>query len=227
MLVTSIDQLNQIREECKSMVTKRAAASSFAAIVPIPGTNIVADIGMLMQLLPEINKKFGLSKEEIEQLDENSKIIIAQFMKEAGSLFVGKVITKELVLQALQGMAKKIAIQQIVKYIPILGQAAAAAISFAVMKHVGNSHYVGNSHIEECYAIAQRVLEKQDEALREKVAATSKMDDVYPGTDNYNKQTIIEMLKGLKELFDMGIIDEKEYHEKKKALLSQLYKDVC
>lgn len=53
------------------------------------------------------------------------------------------------------------------------------------------------------------------------------MDDVYPGTDNYNKQTIIEMLKGLKELFDMGIIDEKEYHEKKKALLSQLYKDVC
>lgn len=140
MLVTSIDQLNQIREECKSMVTKRAAASSFAAIVPIPGTNIVADIGMLMQLLPEINKKFGLSKEEIEQLDENSKIIIAQFMKEAGSLFVGKVITKELVLQALQGMAKKIAIQQIVKYIPILGQAAAAAISFAVMKYVGNSH---------------------------------------------------------------------------------------
>ncbi|MBP2637439.1 MAG: hypothetical protein H6Q72_3346, partial [Firmicutes bacterium] len=150
MIVRSLEELNQIREECKSMVTKRAAASGFTAIVPIPGTDIAADIGMLMELLPAINRKFGLSEEQIEQLDESTKILVAQIIKKVGSAFVGKVISKELIMQVLKGMAKKIAVRQIVKYIPFAGQVAAAAISFATMK------YVGNAHVDECYEVRQQ-----------------------------------------------------------------------
>lgn len=214
MLITSLTELNRVREECKSMVTKRAAASSLAAIVPIPGTGIVADIGMLMELLPEINKKFGLSEEQIEQLDEPNKIFIAQIIKNAGSLFVGKVLTKELIMQVLKGMAKRIAVKEIVKYIPFLGQAAAAAISFAVMK------YVGNSHIEECCAIVKSVLEKQVNQPLNEVASTLTEDS--GEFVNISKPEILEMQKTLKGFVESGIISEDEFQEKKKELLSRL-----
>ena len=216
MLITSLTELNQVREECKSMVTKRAAASSFAAIIPIPGTDIVADVGMLMTLLPEINKKFGLSNEQIEQLDEPNKIFIAQMIKKVGSLFAGKVITKELIMQLLKGMAKRIAVKQIVKYIPFVGQAAAAAISFAVMK------YVGNSHVEECYAIIKCVLEKRGEQPWIEVAETLTEDNNCSEPGNISKKEIMETLKMLKELLESGVISEDEFQEKKKELLSRL-----
>lgn len=44
------------------------------------------------------------------------------------------------------------AIKQVTKYVPFVGQAVSAGISFGAMK------YLGNAHIEECYAVCKRAM---------------------------------------------------------------------
>lgn len=153
MIAETIEELNKIREECKSMVTKRAAASGGAALVPVPGTDIAADVGLLLQLLPAINRKFGLSEEQLAGLDDQSKALVYGIIKKVGSTMIGQMITKELIMAALKKVGIRVAAKQVVKYVPLIGQGAAAALSFTAMK------YVGNQHVDECYEVAKRIIE--------------------------------------------------------------------
>lgn len=43
--------------------------------------------------------------------------------------------------------------KQVMKYVPVAGQAAAAIISFVAML------YIGNSHVDDCFKIAQEAME--------------------------------------------------------------------
>ena len=47
--------LEQIREECLDLVKKRAYFSAGAAVIPVPFLDVVIDVGILSQLIPEIN----------------------------------------------------------------------------------------------------------------------------------------------------------------------------
>lgn len=219
MLPRSIAELNQIREECKAMVTKRAAASGAVALVPIPGTDIAADIGMLMELLPSINQRFGLSKEQVDQLDERTKILVMQIAKAAGAQLVGQVITKQLIMEIVKKVAGRFAAKQVVKYIPIAGQITAAAIAFAAMK------YVGNSHVDQCYEVVKKVLENQQATAWEDVAATTTAEQppVSEGSAPASSQNIIDTIKQVKELYDAGFIEKEEFEQTKKELLARLY----
>jgi hypothetical protein len=60
VIPSTITDLNRIREECKSMVTKRATASAAAAELPVSGADVAADVAIMLELLPAINRKFGL-----------------------------------------------------------------------------------------------------------------------------------------------------------------------
>lgn len=153
MIPNNLSELNRIKEECKSMVNKRASASAAAAVIPVPGADIGADVAIMMELLPAINKKFGLSPEQIDQLDAAVKGRIAVIISSIGSELVGKYITKQTVIMLLKKVGVRITAKQVTKFIPILGQAVSAGISFGAMK------YLGNSHIDECYEICKRIIE--------------------------------------------------------------------
>ncbi|KKB34042.1 hypothetical protein [Bacillus thermotolerans] len=134
------------------MVSKRASASALAAAVPILGTDVAADVALMRELLPAINRRFGLSKEQIEELDPEVKRVL---LVSVGSELVGKLITKQVVIQMLKKISTKIAVKQAVKVVPILGQAASTGISFAAMK------YLGKAHINGCYEIAKQYIENE------------------------------------------------------------------
>lgn len=151
MIPRTIEELDRIRDECKSMVNKRATSSAAIAIVPVPGADVVADVAIMLELLPAINRKFGLSQEQIEKLDSAIKAKILVIITSIGSQLIGKVITKELVVLLLRKVGVRVAIKQVAKFIPFVGQAVSAGISFAAMK------YLGNSHIDECYSVCKRV----------------------------------------------------------------------
>jgi len=53
--------LEQIRAECLELVQKRAYVSAGAAVIPVPFLDVVVDVGILSQLIPEINARFGLA----------------------------------------------------------------------------------------------------------------------------------------------------------------------
>lgn len=158
MIPNNLSELDRIYNDAKSMVTKRAATSGLTAAIPLPGVDVAADVAIMMELLPAINKKFGLSHEQIEQLDSSSKqqllVIITSVGTEIGKQLIGKVVTKEVVAMLLKKVATKVATKQVTKFIPFIGQAVAASISFGAMK------YLGNSHVDECYAICKKAIQQ-------------------------------------------------------------------
>lgn len=149
MLPNSLAELDKVRASCKAMVRRRAATSGGMSLIPIPGVDIAGDVGMLLQLIPAINQKFGLTPEQIEELDPRHKVLIYAGLKKVGSDLAGRAITKQLVVAALKRVGVRMASKQVLKYIPFAGQAAAVALS------VGAMMYLGNAHIDACYDIAR------------------------------------------------------------------------
>lgn len=154
MLPATLADLDRVRAACKSMVRRRAATSGGMSLVPLPGIGIAGDVALLLELIPAINRKFGLTPEQIEQLDSHRQVLIYAMLKKVGSDLAGRAITKKLVLLALKKVSTRLATKQVLKYIPFAGQAAAAALSVSAML------YLGNSHIDACYEIARGTIKK-------------------------------------------------------------------
>ncbi|MFD2616442.1 DUF697 domain-containing protein [Terrilactibacillus laevilacticus] len=159
MLPRTIKELEEIKNECTKIVNKRASISAVAAVVPLPAVDVGADMALMMNLLNKINRKFGLSPEQIGKLDASVKAQIMVIITSAGSQLAGKLITKKTVSMLLKKIGKRVAVKQVTKYVPIAGQAISASISFAAMK------YLGNAHIDECYEICRRMIEEKDRAV--------------------------------------------------------------
>ncbi|MCX7148292.1 MAG: hypothetical protein NTY05_02610 [Rhodocyclales bacterium] len=154
MLPKSITELEKIRASCKAMVKRRAATSGGMSLIPIPGVDIAGDVGMLLQLIPSINRKFGLTPEQIDELDTRHQVLIYAMLKKVGGDLVGRAVTKRLVVAALKKVGGRMAAKQVLKYIPFAGQAAAVALSVAAMM------YLGNAHIDACFEVARGAMEK-------------------------------------------------------------------
>jgi uncharacterized protein (DUF697 family) len=117
---------------------------------------------MLMDLLPAVNREFGLTPEQIEQLAPELKSFLYGVIKTAGTSIVGRTVTRQLVLGALKKISGRVAATQVLKFIPLAGQVAAAAISgFGML-------YVGNAHVDECFEVTKKTLEFQPAAVEKK-----------------------------------------------------------
>jgi uncharacterized protein (DUF697 family) len=149
MLPKDPKKLEQVRSECRRMVLRRATTSAGASVIPLPGLDIAADVGLLLQLLPAINRKFGLSPEQLERLDPERRAVVYSILKQTGTTLVGKVITKKLVIVVLKRVGIQMTAKQATRYVPIAGQVASAFIGFGAMM------YIGTSHVDECYQIAK------------------------------------------------------------------------
>lgn len=155
-VIQTLEELEQVRRECRKMVTRRAGLSAGAAIIPIPGLDIGTDVSLLMTLLPAINEKFGLTPRQIDALHPNRKkyTMIAITGIGIGSRVIGSTITRKIVSLLLKRVGFKITAKTALRYVPIVGQAAAAGLSFSAMK------VLGNAHIEDCYRVIKEVLAK-------------------------------------------------------------------
>lgn len=152
----NLEDLERVKLECIKMVNQRAALSGVAAAIPLPGVDLSADITIMIELLTEINKRFGLSEEQISQLDFERKKVLLVIISSVGNELAGKTISATLVRSVLKRVSSKIAAKQVSKLIPLAGQAVSAGISFIAMR------YLGKQHIEQCYQIALRYMSSID-----------------------------------------------------------------
>lgn len=153
MKIKQMKQLEQIREECRAMVRKRAAASGTVALIPIPGADMALDIGLMVKLFPAINRKFGLTREQIDTLDTESKAILGKIILKAGNKLVGRIITREVVQTEAKKAIVRLAANQTTKTIPFIGPVLSAALAFTTMT------FLGYRHIDSCCAIVTDMLE--------------------------------------------------------------------
>lgn len=151
-VIDAMRQLDAIRETCRRMVMRRATLSAGAAVVPIPGLDVGTDVAILLQLLPKINEEFGLSPAQIEGLDVDTKRVVMMFISVVGSNLVGRIVTRDLVIKILTKLGVRVTTKGIVKFVPFVGQAVSAGISFGAMR------MLGNRHIDDCHEVAKRAL---------------------------------------------------------------------
>ena len=143
--------LQAIARRCRQRVNRRAALAAGVAMVPVPGLDWVTDVGVLMRLLPQISAEFGLSPEEIERLAPERRLVVFKAISAGGSLLVGRLVTKELVLTMVRLVGVRLTTQQAAKFVPLAGQAVSAALTFGALK------YVCEQHIQQCMAVSRQL----------------------------------------------------------------------
>jgi uncharacterized protein (DUF697 family) len=153
VMPASGDEIARVREHCRRLVKKRAAISAGVAAVPLPGLDLLSDLANFALMVEEINKAFGLTPAQIERLQPKMRVIAYEAAAALGGMLVGKLVTRELVLQLFKRSGMKLAAKTAAKVVPLAGQVASAAIGFALFRQMGYQH------VEACVKVARQVVE--------------------------------------------------------------------
>ena len=136
---------------CRRLVRKRALLAAGVAVVPVPLLDWATDVGILLRLIPQINLAFGLTPAQIERLAPERKVVVLKVVSAGGSLLIGRLITRELILKALAAVGVRLTTQQAAKFVPVAGQAVSAVLTFGALR------YVCLQHIDQCVAICEQL----------------------------------------------------------------------
>lgn len=151
-MIATTAELDRVRRDCRRMVTRRALAAAGVTVVPIPGTDLVADIGLLADMLPRISRAFELDHASVEKLDPEIAEKIFVIAASLGNNVIGRFVTRKVAIALLRRIGVRVASASVARYIPLIGSAFAASVSFGAMK------LAGNAHIEDCYRTARALL---------------------------------------------------------------------
>lgn len=151
-MIATLTELDRIRDECRSLVTTRSLMSAGASVVPIPGADLIADIGLLTNVLPQISAKFELDHAQVARLEPHLAQQVLVIASSLGNNVIGRMVTKRVVIALLRRVGVRVAAASATKYVPLLGSVVAAALSFGAMK------LVGNAHVDDCYKTARALL---------------------------------------------------------------------
>ena len=154
-MTRSIAELDAIRRDCRRLVTTRSLAAAAASVVPIPGVDIAADVGLLTSILSQVNERFGLSEKQIEKLDPGAAEKVLLLAAGLGNGVIGRAVSKRLISVVLKRVAKRLAVGSAAKFVPFAGSALAAGLGFSAMK------LAGNAHVDDCYRTARALLDGQ------------------------------------------------------------------
>lgn len=136
----SPSQIEEVARQCRRIVNRRALMAAGVSAVPIPGLDWVTDVGVLLKVIPEINRAFGLTPEQVERLAPDRKMAVYKAISAGGGVLVGKLVTRELVLRALKIVGVRLSAQQAAKFVPLAGQALSAVLTFSALKFVCEQH---------------------------------------------------------------------------------------
>jgi uncharacterized protein (DUF697 family) len=145
-------ELDAVVRHCRRMVSKRAAMAAGVAVVPVPGIDWITDVAVLAQLIPDINEAFGLTPAQVERLSPDRRLVVYKAISAGGSMLIGKLVTRELILHALKLVGVRLTTQQAAKYVPIAGQAVSAALTYSALR------YVCEQHIQQCVAVSRTLM---------------------------------------------------------------------
>ena len=134
----------------RKLLNKRAMVAAVASAVPVPGLDWAVDAALLSKLIPEINKEFGLTPQQLDQLDPSKREQVQKAVTMVGSVLIGKLISRDLVLKAATKIGMRLTSKQLAKYVPFAGQIVAAAVGYAAIR------YFGEEHMKDCIRVAQQ-----------------------------------------------------------------------
>ncbi len=134
----------------RKLLNKRAMVAAVASSVPVPGFDWAVDAALLSKLIPEINKQFGLTPEQLDRLEPNKREQVQKAVTMVGSVLIGKLISRELVLKATAKIGLRLTTRQVARFVPIAGQIIAAAVGYAAIR------YLGEQHMKDCIRVVRQ-----------------------------------------------------------------------
>lgn len=145
-------EIDAVVRHCRKLVRQRAAMAAGVAVLPVPGLDWLTDVAVLMKVIPDINHAFGLTPEQVERLSPDRRVVVYKAISAGGSMLIGKLVTREVVVQALRFVGVRLTAQQAAKFVPIAGQAVSAALTYSSLR------YVCEQHIRQCVAVSKQLL---------------------------------------------------------------------
>lgn len=134
----------------RKLLNKRALIAAAASAVPVPGLDWAVDAAMLSKLIPEINKEFGLTPQQLDSLNPKKREQVQKAVTLVGSVLIGKLISRDLVIAAATKIGMRLTTKQLAKYVPFAGQIVAATVGYAAIR------YLGEEHMKDCIRVAQQ-----------------------------------------------------------------------
>jgi uncharacterized protein (DUF697 family) len=130
----------------RKLLHKRAMVAAAASAVPVPGLDWAVDAALLSKLIPEINRQFGLTPAQLDQLDPNKRDQVQKAVATVGTVLIGKLISKDLIIK----VGVRLTTKQLAKYVPFAGQIVSAAVGYAAIR------YFGEEHMKDCIRVARQ-----------------------------------------------------------------------
>ena len=134
----------------RKLLNKRAMVAAAASAVPVPGLDWMVDAAMLSKLIPEINKEFGLTPQQLDRLEPKKRDQVQRAVTMVGSVLIGKFISRDLVIKAATKIGVRLTTKQVAKYVPLAGQIVSAAVGYAAIR------YFGEEHMKDCIRVARQ-----------------------------------------------------------------------
>ena len=155
MPITALDlaqgdpALEDAVRRCRKLVNKRALFAAAASAIPIPGLDWAVDAGIVSRVIPQINREFGLTPQQIALMPDVQREEVQKALAIVGSVAVGKYVTRELVLRLAKAVGKRLTVQQAAKYVPLAGQAVSAIMGYTALR------FLGEEHIKDCVRVVK------------------------------------------------------------------------
>lgn len=134
----------------RKLLNKRALVAAAASAVPVPGLDWAVDAALLSKLIPEINREFGLTPQQLDKLEPRKRDQVQKAVTLVGSVLIGKFISRDLVIKAATKIGVRLTTKQVAKYVPLAGQIVSAAVGYAAIR------YLGEEHMKDCIRVAKQ-----------------------------------------------------------------------
>ena len=134
----------------RQLLHNRALVAAVASAVPLPGLDWAVDAALLSKLIPRINQEFGLTPEQLDQLDPTKREQFEKAASMVGTVLVGKFISRDLLIKVITKIGVRLTSKQLAKYVPLAGQVIAAGIGYASIR------YFGEEHLKDCIRVAKQ-----------------------------------------------------------------------
>ncbi|MDD2685132.1 MAG: hypothetical protein PHY62_03125 [Gallionella sp.] len=149
----NVVDLDALRLECVKMMRKRALLGAASSLIPIPGVDLLTDITLMLNLIGEINQRFGLSEAQIENYSKTRKVLAYKLLVTGGGMLASRLGMTSLVVGVLRIAGGRLLAMEASRLVPIAGQIVAAAIGYWAMTSLVSRH------IEACVQVSARLRE--------------------------------------------------------------------
>jgi hypothetical protein len=140
-----------LRQQCQGMVRRRAVLAALGAFIPLPGVDLITDVALLLSVIDEINRRFGLTEAQVAALSPTRKALAYQFMTAAGGFLASRLSKSRMLLLLLRRFGLRIGVMEATRFAPIVGQGIAALIAYVTLSQIARRH------IDQCADVAARL----------------------------------------------------------------------